>query len=154
VVLVFLACLLAGCSNGQTATFQVTGAVVDPTYWCPGGADNAKYDVHATVDVHNGTGGTVTIQSVKAEMKLVATQGVWLEKVGDVYDAGIATFSPNTVSAGSSAQVKATITSACTSDRYESGGSSHGDYSVTLHLATSAGPFSVTAQNQHEIRGA
>lgn len=153
-VLILLACLLCGCSSGQTATFQVRGAAVDPTYWCPGGANNAKYDVHATVDVHNGTAGAVTIQSVTAEMKLVAVQGLWLEKVGDVYDAGATSFSPSSVAAGASAQVKVTIASACTSDRYESGGSSRGDYSVTLHLVTSAGPFSVTTQNQHEIRGA
>ena len=153
-VLLLLVSPVAGCSSGQTPTFQVTGASVDPTYWCPGGAANAKYDVHATVNVHNGTGSAVSIQSINAEMKLVAVQGVWLEKVGDVYDAGSATFSPSTVGPGSTTPVNVTITSACTSDRYESGGSSHGDYSVTLHLVTSAGRFSVTTQNQHQIRGA
>jgi hypothetical protein len=132
----------------------VTGASVDPTYSCPGGANNARYDLHATVDVRNGTGGAVTVQSISAEMKLVAVQGAWLEKVGDVYDAGDATFSPKSVAAGARSTLNLTIASACTSDRYESGGSSHGDYVVTMRMVTSAGTFSVTANNHHEIRAA
>jgi hypothetical protein len=110
--------------------------------------------VHATVNVHNGTGGAVTIESVTAQMMLVAVQGAWLEKLGDRYDAGAATFSPSTVAAGSTSTVDVTIGSACTSDRYGSGGSSHGDYSVTIVLVTSTGRYSVTAKNQHEIRAA
>jgi hypothetical protein len=144
----------AACSSGQPATFAVTGASVDPTYWCPGGASNAHYDLHATVSVHNGTGAAVTIESVTAQMTLVAAQGAWLEKPGDRYDAGAATFSPSSVTAGSSSTVKVTIGSACTSDTYGSGGSSYGDYSVTIVLVTSAGRYSVTAGNQHEIRAA
>jgi hypothetical protein len=152
--LAILVVLIAACSSGQPSTFAVTGASVDPTYWCPGGANNAHYDLHATVTVHNGTGGAVTIQSVTAQMMLVAVQGGWVEKPGDRYDAGAATFSPGTVAAGSTSTVNVTIGSACTSDSYGSGGSSHGDYSVTMVLVTSAGRYSVTANNQHEIRAA
>lgn len=157
VVLPFVLAMVAGvgaCSGSQPSTFTVTRASVDPTYQCPGGASNAPYDLHATVDVRNGTGGTVTIRSVTAEMKLAAVHGSWLEKVGDVYDAGSATFSPSTVVAGSSASIKVVIPSSCTSDRYDSGGTSSGDYAVTMHLITSAGSFNVTAQNLHEIRAA
>lgn len=154
VVLTALVCLGAACSSGQSPTFSVTGASVDPTYWCPGGSRDAPYDVHVTVAVRNGTGSAVTIQSVTAEMRLAAVQGSWLEKVGDRYDAGAATFSPASVGSGSSTEVSVTIKSACTSNLYEFGGSSYGDYAVTVHLVTSAGPFSVTAQNQHEIRAA
>jgi hypothetical protein len=146
--------LIAACSSGQPSTFAVNGASVDPTYWCPGGANNAHYDLHAMVDVHNGTAGAVTIDSVTAQMTLVAVQGAWLEKPGDRYEAGAATFSPSSVAAGSASTVNVTIGSACTSDIYGSGGSSHGDYSVTLVLVTSAGRYSVTARNQHEIRAA
>jgi hypothetical protein len=146
--------LIAACSSGQPSTFAVTGASVDPTYWCPGGANNAHYDLHAMVSVHNGTGGAVTIESVTTQMMLVAVQGAWLEKPGDRYDAGAATFSPGSVAARSTATIDVTIGSACTSDRYGSGGSSHGDYSVTIVLVTSAGRYSVTARNQHEIRAA
>jgi hypothetical protein len=154
VVLAALACFVAACSSGQPPSFSVTGASVDPTYWCPGGSRDAPYDVHGAVNVRNGTGGAVTIQSVTAEMRLAAVQGSWLEKVGDRYDAGAATFTPDSVGPGSSTEVRVTIKSSCTSNRYEFGGSSHGDYSVTVHLVTSAGTFSVTAQNQHEIRAA
>jgi hypothetical protein len=149
-----LVLLIAACSSGQPSTFAVTGASVDPTYWCPGGANNAHYDLHAMVDVHNGTAAAVTIESITAQMTLVAVQGAWLEKPGDRYDAGVATFSPSSVAAGSTSSVNVTIGSACTSDRYGSGGSSHGDYSVTIVMVTSAGRYSVTAKNQHEIRAA
>jgi hypothetical protein len=147
-------CLLAACSPGQPSSFAVTGASVDPTYWCPGGADNSPYDLHATVYVRNGTSTTVTVRSVTAQMQLTAVRGAWLEKVGDRYDAGSATFTPTTVAAGSTVALEVTIRSACTSDRYESGGASYGDYAVSMHLVTSAGAFSVTAQNRHEIRAA
>jgi hypothetical protein len=148
-----LAWLAGACSSGAP-TFTVVKASVDPTYWCPGGANNAPYELHATVDVRNGTSGTVTVRSMTAEMRLAAVHGSWLEKVGDRYDAGSVAFTPGTVGAGSSATFRVTIPSACTSDRYELGGSSFGDYAVTLHLVTSAGAYTITAQNQHQIRAA
>ena len=153
-VLAALACLAVGCSGGQAAPFAVTSASVDPTYMCPGGSNDAPYDLHATVNVRNGTGSAVTIQSVTAEMRLAAVKGNWLEKVGDRYDAGNAAFSPSSVAAGSSTSLNVTIRSACTSNKYEYGGSSYGDYTVTMRLVTSAGAFTVTAQNRHEIRAA
>ena len=143
--------LVAACSNAQPSTFAATSASVDASYFCPGGANNARYDLHGTVDVRNGTAHAVTIQSISAEMTLVAVRGAWLEKLGDRYDAGDATFSPKSVGPTSSARLGIVISSACTSDRYESGGSSRGDYSVTMRLATSAGTYSVTAQNHHQI---
>jgi hypothetical protein len=146
--------IAAACSSGQPSTFAVTGASVDATYLCPGGASNAHYDLHAMVSVHNGTAGAVTIKSVTAQMTLVAVQGAWLEKPGDRYDAGAATFSPSSVAAGSTSTINVTIGSACTSDKYGAGSTSHGDYSVTIVLVTSAGRYSVTARNQHEIRTA
>jgi len=154
VLLAALLTLAAACSIGPSPTVTVTSASVDPTYWCPGGSHDASYDLHATVDVRNGTNSAVTIKSVTAEMRLAAVQGSWLEKVGDRYDAGQSAFSPSTVGPGSSIKMKVTIKSACTSNRYEFGGSSYGDYAVTMHLTTSAGSLSITAQNQHEIRAA
>ena len=151
--LLALACLAGACSSGA-ATFTVATASVDPTYWCPGGAVNAPYDLHATVSVRNGTSGTVTIMSMTAQMRLAAVQGSWLEKVGDRYDAGSVAFTPSTVGAGLSASLRVVIPSACTSDRYELGGASFGDYAVTLHMVTSVGAFSITAQNHHQIRAA
>lgn len=152
VVLLVLALLPVACSSSKPpSTFSVTGASVDATYFCPGGASDARYDLHGTVDVRNGTSGAVTIQSISADMTLVAVQGAWIEKVGERYDAGDATFTPHSVGAGSASTVEITISSSCTSDRYESGGSSHADYAVAMHLVTSAGSFSVTARNHHTI---
>jgi hypothetical protein len=141
----------SACSSGAPSTFALTRAAVDPTYWCPGGASDAHYDVHATITVHNGTGKRVTIESINAVMKLASVQGNWLERVGDQYDAGSVTFAPATVGPGSSATLKVTIPSTCTSGTYAGEGSSSGDYQVTIHLVTSAGAFSITAANKHEI---
>jgi hypothetical protein len=73
------ACLIAACSS---STFALTNASVDSTYTCPIGANNAPYSVQATVDAHNGTSGTVRINSVTADMALEALNGPWLEKIG------------------------------------------------------------------------
>jgi len=154
VALLGAACLAAACSNGQPSTFTVTNASVDPTYWCPGGANNAAYDLHATIDVRNGTSKSVTIDSATAELKLVAVKGNWLEKIGDRYDTSKVSYSPTSVDGGSSAAVKVTIPSACTSGKYGASASSYGDYEVTVHLTTSAGVFSITAKNQHQILAA
>lgn len=151
VALLCAACLAAACSGGQQTAFALTNASVDPTYWCPGGANNAAYDLHATIDARNGTSKSVTIDSATAQMKLVSVKGNWLEKVGDRYDADGVTYSPTSVGAGSSAMVKVTIPSACTSGPYGGGTSSSGEYEVTVHLTTTAGAFSITAKNQHQI---
>src|SRR2546428_3650775 len=112
--------LAAACSSSP-ATFALTSASVDPQYWCPGGAKNAPYDVHATIAAHNGTSSAVNIESVTAEMTLTAVKGSWLETVGDRYEAKTVKFEPSRVAAGSSATIKVTIPSACTSSTYRSG---------------------------------
>src|SRR5205807_5778842 len=144
------ACLLTACSS-DSSTFALTGAAVDPTYFCPGGANNAPYDIHATVAAHNGTNSAVGIRAVTARMTLMSVNGDWLEKLGSSYDAGTVQFSPASVSPGSTTTLKVTIPSACTSDKYGSSGSSFADYQVTIHVATSAGVFTIGAENQHEI---
>ena len=144
-----LACV-AACSSGSP-TLALTSASVDRTYFCPGGAKDAPYDLHATVEAHNGTGKTVTIDSVSAQLKLAAVTGDWLEKVGDRYDAGDAKFEPATLAPGESTTLKITIPSACTSGAYGTGVSSSADYDVTIRVTTSAGTFSITSANQHEI---
>jgi hypothetical protein len=143
--------LVAACSSSKPATFTLDSASVDPTYYCPGGANNAVYDLHATVKVHNGTGKAVTIDSATAQMTVASIKGPWLEKVGDRYEASGVKFTPATVAAGGDSSVKLTIPSMCTSGKYGTGTSSSADYNVTVHLATSAGGFAITAANQHEI---
>jgi hypothetical protein len=141
----------AACSSSRPATFALDGASVDPTYYCPGGANNAAYDLHATVKAHNGTSKTVTIGAVTAQMTVASIKGPWLEKVGERYNADGVKFAPATVAAGRDSSVKLTIPSACTSGKDGTGTSSSAVYSVTVRLATSAGAFSITAANQHEI---
>ncbi len=148
---------LAACSfssSPSSTTFTLTGASVDPTYQCPGGANNAPYDLHATIDVRNGTARAVTISDVKAEMKLIAVKAEWPEKVGDRYDAGSVKFEPSDVPAGAGAKLRVTIPSACTSGAYGANPSRWGRYQVTMHLVTSSGAFSISAANPHEIEAA
>lgn len=145
--------LAAACSSSPSPTFTVKSATVDATHFCPGGASNAAYDLHATVQVHNATNTTVTIEGVTAQMTVAAVKGPWLQKVGDRYDAGQAAFKPATVSPGKDTALSVTIPSACTSGKYGTGTSSSADYDVTLRIATTAGNFTVTAANQHEIVG-
>src|SRR5260370_27220859 len=109
-------CLVAACSSASPS-FALPGAWVDPTYFCPGGAKDAPYDLHATISAHNGTGSAVNIRSVTAEMTLAAVKGDWLEKAGSRYEAGTVPFTPATVGPGSSAALKITIPSAGTSDK-------------------------------------
>lgn len=142
-----------GCSS-PPATFSLAGATVDPAYWCPGGSNNAPYTVDATIQARNDTANEVTIDSATAEMVLTAVSGSWFERVGDRYDAGAVEVSPTTVAPRSSATLAVTIHSACTSALYGSSRSSSGDYKVRMHLVTSAGAFSITASNTHEIRAA
>lgn len=140
--------------SGQPSTVVLANASVDPTHWCPGNANNAPYDVHATVGVHNGTSSTVTIDTVTATMALQAVGGEWLEKTGEVYDAGAAAFAPASVRAGGDATLKVTIHSACTSPAYGTGPGSFGDYRINMRIATSAGTYSISTGNLHRIETA
>lgn len=147
--------MVAGaCSGSQPSTFSLTSASTDATYWCPGHASNAPYEVHASVSVHNGTSSTVSIKGVTAQMTLEHIGGTWLERVGDAYDAGAASFTPASVKPESATTLKVTFQSACTSPAYGTGASSYGDYKVTLHVTTSAGSYSIASANLHRILAA
>jgi len=149
VVVASAACLLVACS-GNSSTFALTKASVDQSFTCPAGANNAPYDLHATVDAHNGTSGTVTINSATADLTLEAVKGSWLEKVGDRYQASNVTVAPATVTAGANASLQVTIPSACTNGKATSG-ASYGDYRVTVHISTSAGNFSISTTALHRL---
>lgn len=143
--------LVFSCSSSKPAAFTLESATVDPTYYCPGGANNAAYDLHATINVHNGAGKAVTIEAVSAQMTVISVKGPWIEKVGERYNADGVKFAPAEVAGGANSSVKLTIPSACTSGKYGTGTSSAADYDVTVHLSTSAGNFTITAANQHQI---
>lgn len=149
--LAMLAIVAASCSGGQPSTFSLTSASADPTYRCPGGANNQPYDLHATVGVRNGTSSAVTITGIDARMTLKDVSGDWLEKVGDAYDAGAASFTPGSVKPGSTAKLQVKFESACTSPAYGSGPLSYGDYRITLRVTTSAGAYTISAANLHRI---
>ncbi len=126
-------------------------AVVDATYSCPASSNDAPYQLHASVDAHNPTSSAITIRSVTAVLKLEAVKGEWIEKVGDTYEAGNATFTPGSVAAGANTTIMVTIASACTSGKSTTAASSYGDYLVTLHITTSAGAFTMTSTNRHRL---
>ncbi len=153
-VLVLAVMVASACSSSQPSTFTLTSASTDATYWCPGHANNAPYDVHASISVHNGNSSAVAITGVTAQMTLEHIGGTWLEKVGDAYDAGAASFTPATVKPGSGTTLKIKFKSACTSPAYGTGASSYGDYKVTLRVTTSAGSYSIASANLHRILAA
>jgi len=153
VALVVVVAFLAACSQAAPA-FSLASATVDSTHWCPGGASNAAYDLHARIDARNDTATAVTIDAASARMVLAAVSGPWLEPVGNVYDANTVSVTPQTVAAKSRSMLDVTIPSACTSGMYGNGTSSSGQYRVTIRLETSAGALSVTASNRHEILAA
>jgi hypothetical protein len=142
--------LIAGCSFGSSSTFTVSNASVDQAYTCPVSAKDVQYDLHGTIAAHNGTSKTVTISAVTATMTLAAVKGGWLQKVGDKFDAGNVTYTPTTVSAGSSATIEVTIPSACTG-RAATAPVAYGDYAVNFTVTTTAGTFKLGSQNQHRI---
>lgn len=142
--------MLAGCSFGSTSTFSVSNASVDAGHTCPVGASNAQYDVHGTIDAHNGTSKPVTISVVDATMTLAAVNGGWLQKVGDRYSAPNLPFTPGTVGAGSTATLDVTIPIACTG-RVAGSPVASGDYAVSFTLTTSAGTFKLDSKDKHRI---
>ena len=149
-----VAAVVAAACSSQSPSFTLSDARVDAVHWCPGGAVDAKYDVHVTIQAHNATAADVTIESATAEMVLASVTGSWLEKVGYRYDAGTLVVSPSSIAKNSTANLDVTIPSTCTSGLYGSTQSSAGSYRVTVHLTTSAGAFTVAAGNRHEILGA
>lgn len=141
---------VSGCSSSPPA-LSLGNVVVDATFACPPGSDNTPYQLHASLDAHNPTSTAVTIRSVTVQLKLQAIKGPWLEKIGDTFDAGSATFAPDSVAAGASTSIKVTIASACTSDKSIIAPLSYGEYAVTLHITTSAGAYTLTSRNRHRI---
>lgn len=146
-----IAPLAAACSIGAPTTFGIVGASVDSAYTCPFGANDAPYDLHGIVDVRNGTSSTVTVKSVSAVMTLAAVHGNWLERAGSTYEVGAVTFTPTTVSAGSSTSLKLNIPSFCTNGKAPGTGTSYGEYSVALTITASTGTYKVVAGNHHRI---
>jgi hypothetical protein len=149
--LLLLIGIAGGCSTGAPSTFTLTSASVDESFVCPTSASDLAYTIHATLGVHNGTSSNVTINSVAVVMTLATIKGGWLEHVGDKYEAGGVTVSPDRVSAGNDASLNVKIPSACTNGKLPSAGSSYGEYSVAFTVVTSSGTHTIVSQNRHRI---
>ena len=106
--------------------------------------------MHGTIDAHNTTSKAVTISTIDATMTLAAVKGGWLEKIGDRYDAGNATFTPDSVGAGANTTISVAFSSACTG-RVAGAPVASGDYAVTFTLSTSAGRFKIDSKDRHQI---
>ena len=150
-----LLCLLAvlvlsyGC--GGSTDFTLSNAKVDLNHACASAVTNATYDVHVTVEAHNGRSSSVSITGVSAVMTLSAVHGGWLQQVGYKYEAHDLAFTPDRVGAGSTATLKVTVPSACTNESPHGGPTSYADYSVDLTVITSAGTFKIGSKNKHRI---
>jgi hypothetical protein len=114
------------------------------------GVHNAAYDIHGTIDAHNGTSKEVTITAIEATLTLAAVKGEWLQKVGDKYVAANVTYSSTSVAAGATTTLNVTIPSACTG-RVKGAAIASGDYAVSFTLTTSAGTFKTASKNRHQI---
>jgi hypothetical protein len=141
--------LASACSSSSPPSFALTSAAVDASFVCPSGSNNAAYDLHGSVTIHNQTPNSVTVESVSAVMTLVAVKGTWLEHVGDKYDAATVRFVPDSASAGGDTTLALTIPSACTNGKTPESG--YGDYRVDLTITTSSGVYSIAARNRHRI---
>lgn len=144
----------SSCAFGSPGTFNLNHASVDPGYSCPRGSHNVYYDIHASVDAHNGTSGSVTIKTVTAVLTLAAVHGAWLQQVGSKYDAGKVSYGPPQVGAGADSTLTLIIPSACTNGSEAGATPSYGEYSVTLTVISSAGTSRVDTLNRHRITAA
>jgi hypothetical protein len=149
--LMLLIGIAGACSIGAPSTFTLDSASVDESFVCPTSANNLSYTIHAMLGAHNGTSSSVTIKSVAVVMTLAAVKGGWLEHVGDKYDAGGVTVSPETVNAGSDASLSLKIPSACTNGKLPNAGASYGEYAVAFTVVTSSGTHVILSQNRHRI---
>jgi hypothetical protein len=144
-----IAVLAGGC--GGSSEFSLSNARSDLDHACASAVSNAPYDLHVTVDMHNGRSSSVSITGVSAVMTLSAVHGGWLQEVGYQYEVRNLAFTPDRVGAGSSATLKVTVPSACTNQSPNGGPVSYADYAVALTVITSAGTFKIGSQNKHRI---
>ncbi|HEV2035555.1 MAG TPA: hypothetical protein VGU71_15420 [Candidatus Dormibacteraeota bacterium] len=146
--------LVVSCTIGAPGTFTLSNASADSGYSCPRGSHNASYDIHASVDSHNGTSRSVAIKSVTAVMTLTAAHGDWLQQVGSKYNAGQVSFGPLNVGAGTDTKLTLIIPSACTNGLSVSTTASYADYSIAFTVTTSVGTSKLDAKNRHRITAA
>jgi hypothetical protein len=146
-----LAFLVLAWSCGGSSDFTLSNARADLNHACASAVNNAPYDLHVTVEMHNGKSSSVSITGVSAVMTLSAVHGGWLQQVGYQYEAQNLAFAPDRVGAGSTATLRVTVPSACTNQSPNGGPVSYADYSIALTVITSAGTFKIGSSNKHRI---
>lgn len=146
--------LVSSCAIGAPETFTLTNASADSIYSCPRGSRNAYYDLHVSVDSHNGTASPVAIKSVTAVLTLAAVHGDWLQQVGSKYNTGQVSYKPLNVGAGADTKLNLIIPSACTNGSSAGTSASYAEYSIALTVTTSAGTSRVDTKNRHRITAA
>ena len=146
-----LTIVVLACSCGGSSDFSLSNARTDPDHACASAVNNAPYDLHVTVEMHNGRSTSVSITGVSAVMTLSAVHGGWLQEVGYQYGTQNLVFAPARVGGGSSATLDVKVPSACTNQSPNGGPVSYADYSVNLTVVTSAGTFKIGSQNKHRI---
>jgi hypothetical protein len=146
-----LAIAVLACSCGGSSDFSLSNARADLDHACASAVNNAPYDLHVTVEMHNGRSSSVSITGVSAVMTLSAVHGGWLQEVGYQYEAQNLVFAPDRVGPGSSSTLRVTVPSACTNQSPNGGPVSYADYSVALTVITSAGTFRIESKNKHRI---
>jgi hypothetical protein len=139
------------CSCGGSGDFGLDSAAADLDHACPSAVSNAPYDVHVTVEMHNGRSSSVSIKGVAATMTLAAIHGSWLQPIGYRYEAQNLAYAPDHVNAGSHSTLKVTVPSSCTNRSPNGGPVSYADYSVALTITTSAGIFRIESKNKHRL---
>lgn len=146
-----LAMMALACCCGGSSDFSLSNAKTELDHACASAVTNQPYDLHVTVEMHNGRSSAVSITSVSAVMTLTAIHGGWLQEVGYQYEAQNLVYAPDRVAAGSSSTLKITVPSSCTNQSPDGGPVSWADYSVTVTVITSAGTFKIATQNKHRI---
>jgi hypothetical protein len=134
---------------GIGAKFALSNAHVDSTYKCPSSVTNHPYDIHGTVDADDSTSNAVTIKSISVLWKLVSVHGDWnIGAVGDHGTDNVSSFSPKSVSSGSTATIRVVFGFSCTSS-----GPTHetyGDFTISFSVVTTAGTYKLDA-NKHRL---
>lgn len=145
-----VAAILVG-AVGACGPFCLSGKVVlsnahlDSKFSCPRGSSDFGYDTHGTVDLDNGTSGTVTIRSVSTTATVVAVHGDWNGSVGAKSGADNISFSPKTVAPGSKTTIKFVTPWQCSDPSGNS--QTYADFAVQVILVTSAGTYKINTNN-------
>lgn len=140
-----LALVACGPICGFGASLALSHAHVDATYSCPYPASDLPYDVHATIDAKNSSGGSVQLKSIQETWTNIGSHGNWSGTKGAHGTDSITKFSPKSISAGGSTTITFAIHFTCTNSG--AGADTWGDFSFKFVVKTSAGDYTISPNN-------